>query len=118
MNSGTPIDWQLQHGRVLTFAQMSQQHDLAIGELQRIMMDLRLVLVDLPESSHLVSNLAQWLPKTDGLILHVLLEGEFGAGKQAYGHMPLSDSGETIREPLEPSRYQRLADLCRPRRDV
>jgi hypothetical protein len=31
---------QLQHGRVLTFAQMRQQHDLAIGELQGIMMDV------------------------------------------------------------------------------
>jgi hypothetical protein len=32
--------WQLQHGRVLTFAQVCQEHDLAVGELQGIMMDV------------------------------------------------------------------------------
>jgi hypothetical protein len=43
---------QLQHGRVLSFAQMRQQNDPPVRKLKRIMMNVRLVLVDLPEHSH------------------------------------------------------------------
>jgi hypothetical protein len=38
------------HGRTLTFAQLRQQDDLPVGELQGIMMDFGLVLVDLPDA--------------------------------------------------------------------
>jgi hypothetical protein len=50
--------WQLQHSRVLTLAQLCQQHDLPVGELQRIMMGVGPIVVDLPEPSHLVPGLA------------------------------------------------------------
>jgi len=50
--------WQLQHSRLLTLAQLCQQHDLPVGELQRIMMGTGLIVVYLPEPSHLVSGLA------------------------------------------------------------
>jgi hypothetical protein len=42
---------------VLTFAQAVNQHDLPFGKLQRIVMDVGLIDVDLPEPSHLLLNL-------------------------------------------------------------
>ena len=39
----------LQHGRALAFAKMRQQHDLAVGKLQRIMVRAGVVHVHLPE---------------------------------------------------------------------
>ena len=41
---------QLQHGCVLAFAQPGEQHSLPVGELQRIVMHVRLVRVQLPEA--------------------------------------------------------------------
>lgn len=88
---------QLQHGRTLTFAQLRQQNDLPIGKLERIMMDVGLVHVDLPELSHLVPELTLWAKCTAGLALHFILEGELRTGKQAYGHVPVFDRSETTR---------------------
>ena len=48
----TRTDWKLQHSRALTFAQLRQQHGLTVGELKRIMTDIRLALVDLLELGH------------------------------------------------------------------
>ena len=76
---------QLQHGRVLTFAQMRQQHDLPVRKLKRIMMNVRLVLVDLSEHSHPMPELTPWAEHEDSLALHLLLESKLCAGKQAYG---------------------------------
>jgi len=42
----------LQHGRELTIAEPSDQHTLAVREFERIVMYMRLVLVDLPKASH------------------------------------------------------------------
>ena len=43
---------ELQHGRLLTCAEMREQHDLAVGKLQRIMMRAGIVHVYLTESRH------------------------------------------------------------------
>jgi hypothetical protein len=51
--------WQLQHDHVLTFAQAGDQHRLPVGELQRIMMYVGLICVDLPEPSHLFLKLPE-----------------------------------------------------------
>jgi hypothetical protein len=45
---------ELQHGRLLTCTEMREQHDLAVGKLQRIMMRAGIVRVHLPESRHAV----------------------------------------------------------------
>src|SRR5947209_15266362 len=38
---------QLQHFRALAFTQTREQHDLAAREFQRVMMDVRLIVIDL-----------------------------------------------------------------------
>ena|SRR5690348_11473758 len=62
---------QLQHGRVLPFAQLSQQDYLAIRKLERVMMNFALALVDLPKPGHLVRDLTFRVPKVDGVVLHL-----------------------------------------------
>ena len=44
----------LQHDRALAFAKMREQHDLAVGKFERIMVRAGLVHVDLLESRDLV----------------------------------------------------------------
>ena len=48
---------QLQHGRALAFAQQRQHHDLPVGKLERIVMNLGLAQIDLAEPSNLVLGL-------------------------------------------------------------
>src|SRR5262249_12702140 len=48
--------WQLQHRRVLAFAQPGEQHSLSVGELQRIVMHHRLAHIDLPELRYFLSE--------------------------------------------------------------
>src|SRR5262245_8133541 len=50
---------QLKHGCVLAFAHPGEQHDLLVGELQRIVMHARLAHVDLPELCHFLPELPE-----------------------------------------------------------
>jgi hypothetical protein len=45
--------WHLQHGRMLPWAQFRHLDDLAVRH-ESVMVDTRLILIDLPEASHLV----------------------------------------------------------------
>ena len=44
----------LQHGRALAFVEMRDQHNLAVGKFQRIMMGAGVIHVDLPEPGNLM----------------------------------------------------------------
>jgi hypothetical protein len=50
---------QLQHRRPLALAQTGDQHDLPVGEFQGVVVRVRAVHVDLPESSHLISKVPE-----------------------------------------------------------
>src|SRR5262245_1486107 len=113
---------QLQHGRPLAFAQTGDQHDLSIGEFQGVVMHVRAIHVELPESSHLISKLAELHPRQQAakrmVALYLALECHFGAGKKTHCHIRLSDGSKTAREKVELRRHQLVSDLCRSRRDV
>jgi len=49
---------QLQNRRLLAFAQARHQHDLAVGELERIVMRARVLLVDVAETCDALAGLA------------------------------------------------------------
>ena len=49
LGCGSRLRRKLEHCRFLTFEQVSQQYCLPVWKFQRIMMCLRVVLVDLPE---------------------------------------------------------------------
>jgi len=77
---------QLQHRRALTHAQMREQHDLAVGELNRIVMRAWIIHVDLPEPSNPVTDVPRFLlektqEKSRLLSLDVLIERDLGARK-------------------------------------
>src|SRR5262252_11064186 len=61
-----------------------QQHDLAIGELERVMIDVTRALVDLAKDRNGVAGIGT--KHEDGLILGWRLEREFGARKYADSH--------------------------------
>ena len=46
------LRWQLQNRRVLALVQRGEQHNVPVGEFQRIVMRVRLVQMDLPEPSY------------------------------------------------------------------
>ena len=86
---GTRRSRQLQHGRVLAFAQPGELHDLTVGELQCVVMHVGLLEVDLPEPSYLLTD--QFLAREGFkymLALHfknmlafdLRLEGDLSAG--------------------------------------
>src|ERR1700730_9384030 len=55
----------LEHRCLLTFKHVSQAHDLAVWKFQRIMMCVRLVLVDLPEDGHRVIDRTHFPAKNE-----------------------------------------------------
>jgi hypothetical protein len=77
--------WQLQHGRGLTRDKPRDHHHLATREFERVVMNVRIVHLNLPEPGHLVLH-----PRPEqsesAVILDLLLEREFGAGKQTDGY--------------------------------
>ena len=81
------------------------------------MMNIAPILVDLPKAGHFVRDLTFRSPKPVGVVLHFLLEGEFRAGKQAHGDIPVFDGREAAREALEFRGHERLPNLGEPRRN-
>jgi hypothetical protein len=72
------------------------------------MMNIAPILIDLPKASHPVRDFTFWLPKPVSVVLHFVLEGEFSAGEQAHGDIPVFDGREAAREALEFRGYERL----------
>src|SRR5262249_46257947 len=71
---------QLQHCCVLSFAQAGEQHRLPVGELQRIVMDVRLSHVDPTEPSHFFPEVHIWEQKKKTLVLDFFFECDLRAG--------------------------------------
>src|SRR6266566_9839857 len=65
----------------LPFTEPRQQHDLAIGELERVMIDVKHALVDLAKDRNGVTGIGA--KHEGGLILDGRLEREFGTRKYA-----------------------------------
>ena len=63
LGCGSGLRRKLEHCCFLTFNQVSQEHDLPVWKLQRIMMRSRLILVDLPEDGRRVIDCFQFQPK-------------------------------------------------------
>src|SRR6266536_1163013 len=105
---------QLQHGRNLTGVQPGQKHDLASGELERIVMCVTLIRVYPPKLSNFSDNLFALVKEVElRFILHVFLEREFRPWKQTNWNSWLSDRSEPTRDRVaKVGRYQLVANLC------
>jgi len=68
----------LQHGRVLASSQFRYQNDLTVRQFQSIMVDIRLVFIDLFKPSHLVREpfVAEAIR---GIAFYILFKGKLGA---------------------------------------
>jgi len=81
---------------------MGEQHDLAAGKLDGIVVRARIIQVDLPEPPDPVRDVPRFfLEKTQeksGLLApDIAVERDLGTREKAYGHLRFSDCGESVR---------------------
>jgi hypothetical protein len=109
------IGRQLQYGRVLTFAQSRQQHDLPVRKFQRVVMCVRFIELDLTELGRAPLDFALWQNAEEIVVFDVVLEYQFGAGPQAHRYVGFSNSGKaTGGGVVESRRHQLVSYLRRP----
>jgi hypothetical protein len=65
----------LQYGRALTGDQPRDHHDLAVREFECIVVDVRVVHVDLPESGNLVVHARSAEQGESALVLDIFFKG-------------------------------------------
>ena len=108
----------MQHGGGLTGDKPRDHHDVAAREFERVMMDVRIVHIELPEPGNLVLH-ARLPEQTEStVIFDLLLEGEFGAGKQTDGDVGFPDGSEAAGDRFREFRHHQLVtNLGRPRSD-
>jgi hypothetical protein len=83
---------------VLPFMQPCQQHDLAIGEFECVVIHEKRTLIDLAKDRNGVAGSGK---EKGGLILDWLLERELGARKYANSHRTILRSGKSSRASTE-----------------
>jgi hypothetical protein len=110
---------QLQYGCMLTYAQMREQHDLAVGELKGIMVRIWILQVDLSEPSYLVTDVVRFplekaQPKSSNLTLDFAFKHDLGAREKAHGHLGFSNYREPACRGIQKlGRDQLISDLRR-----
>jgi hypothetical protein len=106
---------QLQHRCGLPGTQARHQHDLSIRKFQRIVMDARLVGVDLPEARQPLTDLPRTEKPKRRLTLDVVVEGNLGAWHQANRYARLSNRNKATRDRVgKGGCHQPILDLSRP----
>ena len=83
----------------LPFTKPRQQHDLTIGKLERVMMDVKRAFVDLAKDRNGVAGIGT--KHKGGLIRDWLLEREFGTRKYADSYRTILRRGESSRASAE-----------------
>src|SRR5262245_22967227 len=83
----------------LPFTEPAPQHDLAIGELERVMIDVKRALVDLAKDRNGVAGIGS--KHEGGVILDWLLERQFGTRKYADSHRTILRRGKSSRAGAE-----------------
>src|SRR5262245_61399746 len=104
---------QLQHGCLLAFAQEGQKKSLSIGQLERIMVHMRLFTIDLAKNCRLVAS-------GGGSAVHCdfRIEGKLRAGKHADRGAGVVRSSEPTRAGAEITRSKLIANARGTRFDV
>jgi hypothetical protein len=78
-------DRQLQHRGGLASDQLRELQNLPIWEFQRVVLNMRIVHIDLPEASDLVLHTR--LAKKAAVVPDLVVEGEFRSRQQADRHL-------------------------------
>src|SRR5258706_52431 len=92
---------------------MGQQHDLATGKLNGIVVRARIIQVDLPEPPNPVGDVPRFFreksqEKSGLLAPDLAIERDLGAGAKAYGHLRFADCGESLRRRVPKLRRNQL----------
>src|SRR5262249_25159744 len=108
------LRWQLKNRGLLTLTQRCQQHDLAVGKLQRIMMSRDLFLVDLPKDRRLVPNhLISPTKDTNRLARDLASERQLGSWSNADHHVRIFSRSKSSRACTKVARRQLVANFRR-----
>src|SRR6266446_7872522 len=99
LGSGLGLRGKREDGRLLPFIEPRQQHDVAIGELERVMIDVKRALVDLAKDCNGVAGIGS--KHEGGPILDWLLARQFGTRKYADSHRTILRRGESSRAGAE-----------------
>jgi hypothetical protein len=99
LGSGLGLSGKREDSCLLPFTKPRQQHDLAIGKLERVMMDVKRAFVDLAKDRNGVAGIGT--KHKGGLIRDWLLEREFGTRKYADSYRTILRRGESSRASAE-----------------
>src|SRR6266536_4732234 len=99
LGSGLGLRGKREESCLLPFTEPRQQHDLAIGELERVMIDVKRALVNLTKDRNGVAGIGT--EHEGGLILDWRLEREFGTRKYANSHRTIRRRGESSSASIE-----------------
>jgi len=109
---------QLQHCCGLAGHEAGHQHDLAARELQSIVMDMRVVHIDLAEAGYAMADARSAEHTESAVELDVVVESDLRPGEQADRHIRLTDFGKAPRDRLyEIGGNEPVRDLGWPRGD-
>src|SRR5262249_3509575 len=109
LSRGLPRARQLQHCRVLTHPKICNQHDLSVGELQRIMVR-QPSEIHLAEASHLVRQFSG--EQEPAFAFDLFFECKFRPREQTDGHTRLARVRKAARDRTwKLCRYKLVADL-------
>src|SRR5262249_61284073 len=123
-------DRQLQHRCGLASGQLRDLQNLPIREFQRIVLNVRIVDIDLPKASNLVIHTGLTEKAESAVVPDIVVEGEFRSGQQADRHLGrtvmnykpgamLADRGKaTMARSRKLRRNQFVANLGGARGDV
>ena len=92
-------EWEALEQLPSAFTKPCQKHDLAIGKLERVKMDVKHALVDLAKDRNGVAGVGT--KHRGGLIRDWLFEREFGTRKHADSHRTILRRGESSRASAE-----------------
>jgi len=109
----------LKHSCALALNQSSEENDISAWKLQRIVMSMRIMAIDLAKSRHSLLDFLMPEELEARLVPNYLLEGQLGSRKQAHSDVRFANRRKTARNrAAEAGGYQLIPDLCRSGRDL
>src|ERR1700722_1341267 len=109
---------QLEHRRGLAWNKPRYHHDLATGKFERVVMNVRVVRVDLTEAGNPLIDAGPAEHRESAVISDIVVERDFGAGEQADRDFGLADFGKSAGDRLRKiGRDELIGHLRRPRGD-
>src|SRR6516164_4842350 len=109
---------ELQHGSSLAGDQPSDLYNLAVRKFKRVVMNVRIVHINLPKPCDPVIYTRLSEQVQGAVVLEVTVKHQLRAGKEADRHLGFANAGEAAGDRIRKiSRYQLISDLSGARGD-